>query len=139
MERNRARFTVYFEDPFWVGIYEREEDGRYSVCKITFGAEPADCEVYEFLLKSWSRLTFSPSIPGEMPPERRMNPKRMQRAIHTQTRQQGIGTKAQQALKLQQEQGKQARKAASKEQREQEEARRFALRQAKRKAKRNGH
>ena len=139
MDKCCARLTVCFENPFWVGIYERTWKGGYEVCKITFGAEPADCEVYEFLLKSWSRLTFSPSIPGAMPPERRMNPKRMQRAIHTQTRQQGIGTKAQQALKLQQEQGKQARKAASKEQREQEEARRFALRQAKRKAKRNGH
>ena len=22
-----ARFTVFFEDPFWVGVYERETDG----------------------------------------------------------------------------------------------------------------
>ena len=35
-----STLTILFEDPFWVGLYEREEDGRYSVSKITFGAEP---------------------------------------------------------------------------------------------------
>ena len=47
----------------------------------------------------------------------------------------GIGTKAQQALKLQQEQGKQARLARTRQQREAEEARKFQLRQARRKEK----
>ena len=35
-----AKLTVYFEDPFWVGVFERVEDGKLSVCKVTFGAEP---------------------------------------------------------------------------------------------------
>ena len=43
----------------------------------------------------------------------------------------GIGTKAQQALKLQQEQGKQARLARTRQQREAEEARKFQLRKGK--------
>ena len=51
----------------------------------------------------------------------------------------GIGTKAQQALKLQQEQGKQARLARTRQQREAEEARKFQLRQARRKEKHRGH
>lgn len=139
MDKCCAKLTVCFEDPFWVGIYERTWNGGYEVCKITFGAEPKDYEVYEFLLKSWSQLKFSPSIPGETTEDRRMNPKRMQRAIRSQMRQQGIGTKAQQALKLQQEQGKLERKAASREQREQEARRRFALRQEKRRARQKGH
>ena len=37
--------TVYFDAPFWVGVFERMEDGRLSVCKVTFGAEPKDYEV----------------------------------------------------------------------------------------------
>ncbi len=31
--------TVFFEDPFWVGVFERIEDGKLSVCKVTFGTD----------------------------------------------------------------------------------------------------
>ena len=37
-----------FEDPFWVGIYERYDDGQYEVCKITCGAEPKDYEAVSY-------------------------------------------------------------------------------------------
>ena len=42
--------TVYFENPFWVGVFERIEGGKLSVCKVTFGAEPKDYEVWSFVL-----------------------------------------------------------------------------------------
>jgi len=41
---------VFFEDPFWVGVFERIEDGKLSVCKVTFGAEPKDYEVWDYIL-----------------------------------------------------------------------------------------
>ncbi len=63
MNKVSGKLTVYFEEPFWVGVFERIEDGKLSVTKVTFGAEPKDYEVQES----------------------------------------GIGTKSQQALKLQQE------------------------------------
>ena len=47
----------------------------------------------------------------------------------------GIGTKAQQALKLQQEQGEAGLFARTRQQREAEEARKFQLRQARRRGK----
>ena len=50
-EKVRSCLTVLFEDPFWIGVYEREEGGRYEAAKITFGAEPKDYQVYAFLLK----------------------------------------------------------------------------------------
>lgn len=52
----KSSLTIMFEAPFWIGVYERYDDGQYEVCKITFGAEPKDYEVYEFLLKNWSKL-----------------------------------------------------------------------------------
>lgn len=79
-----SSLTVFFEDPFWVGVYERTDGGRYEACKITFGAEPKDYEVWDFLLKNWGRLRFSPSLPAREPAERKINPKRMQRTIHSQ-------------------------------------------------------
>ena len=52
---------------------------------------------------------------------------------------QGIGTKPQQALKLQQEQNKTERKQRSKAEREDEKKQQFDLRQAKKKGKHKGH
>lgn len=139
METIVSKLTVFFEDPFWVGVYEREVARRYEVCKITFGAEPKDYEVYEFILKNWDRLRFSPPIEAEVKAETRINPKRLQRHIHRQIAEIGIGTKAQQALKLQQEQGKLERKERSREQRDAEKERQFEIRQEKRKEKHRGH
>lgn len=134
-----SRLTILFEAPFWIGLYERESNGRYEVCKITFGAEPKDQEVYDFLLKNGNRLKFSPSIQAAQTADKKVSPKRLQRAIRKQLQPAGIGTKAQQALKLQQEQGKQARKTRSKAEREAEQERQFQLRQAKRREKHKGH
>lgn len=38
----KSTLTILFEPPFWVGLYERVDGGKYEVCKITFGAEPKD-------------------------------------------------------------------------------------------------
>ena len=45
MDSDLTRLTVFFEAPFWVGVFERFEGGTLSVCKITFGAEPKDYDV----------------------------------------------------------------------------------------------
>ena len=139
MDKVVSKLTVFFEEPFWVGVCERESDGRYEACKITFGSEPKDYEVYEFLLRNWYALEFSPSIGASALIEKRINPKRMQRSISSQLQNTGLGTKAQQALKLQQEQGKLARKVHAREEREAEKERQFALRLEKRKEKHRGH
>ena len=106
-----SRLTILFDDPFWIGLYEREDDTEYSVCRIVFGAEPRDQEVYAYLLEHWRTLRFSPPRPGteHLPPPK--SPKRRQREARRMTKAAGIGTKAQQALKLQQEQGKQQGKS----------------------------
>jgi hypothetical protein len=139
MDSSKSKLTVFFEEPFWVGIYEHEDNGKYEVCKITFGAEPKDYQVYDFVLKNWNKLQFSPSIEANSIVEKRINPKRMQRAIKEQLQDLGIGTKAQQALKLQQEQNKLKRKCCSREHLEAEKERQFELRQVKRKEKHRGH
>ena len=61
----RSSLTVFFENPFWIGLYERMDDGKYEVCKITFGAEPKDYEIYEYMLQNWKNLKFSPPIKGK--------------------------------------------------------------------------
>lgn len=134
-----SKFTVFFEEPFWVGLFEREEDSKYEVCKVTFGPEPKEYIVYDFMLKNQEKLKFSPDVETHRSNKKCVNPKRMQREIKKQVSDAGIGTKAQQALKLQQEQMKTERKIRSKEQRDAEKERMFELKQQKRKEKHRGH
>jgi len=137
MQKSRASFTVFFEDPFWVGVYEREEPGGLTACRVVFGAEPKDYEVYDFVLRNYYRLKFSPAVATDVK-EAVRNPKRVQREVRKQVQNTGIGTKSQQALKLQQEQLKTERKIVSREQREAEKQRQFELKQQKKKEKHRG-
>ena len=114
MDKVSGKLTVYFEEPFWVGIFERIEDGKLSVAKVTFGAEPKDYEVQEYVQKYYFSLKFSPAVDAVAKDIKR-NPKRMQREAKKQMQEIGIGTKSQRALKLQQEQNKQERKVRSQE------------------------
>ena len=137
MDKVSGKLTVFFEEPFWVGVFERVADGKLSVCKVTFGVEPKDYEVYEFVLNNYYRLRFSLAVATDIK-EAGRNPKRVQREVRKQVQNSGIGTKSQQALKLQQEQLKIERKVVSREQREAEKQRRFELKQQKRKEKHKG-
>lgn len=137
MGKVNGKLTVYFDEPFWVGVFERMEDGNLSAAKVTFGAEPKDYEVYEFILKHYYSLRFSPDV-ATVVKETIRNPKRMQRDVKKQLRNTGIGTKSQQALKLQQEQNKQERKAKSQEQKLAEAKRMFELKQQNKKEKHRG-
>lgn len=139
MECDVCTFTVYFDDPFWVGLYERWEGADYSVCKLTFGAEPRDCEVYQLLLACWRELAFSPALPGGGAKLSRPNPKRARREAARQLTRAPVGTKAQEALKLQYQEGKTIRKEKSRSEREAEEERQFQLRQEKKRKKHRGH
>ena len=138
MDKASGKLTVYFEEPFWVGVFERIEDGKLSVAKVTFGAEPKDYEVQEYIRKYYSSLKFSPAVDTVVKDIKR-NPKRMQREAKKQIQEAGIGTKSQQALKLQQEQNKQERKVRSREKKEADELRMFELKQQKKREKHRGH
>ena len=86
---------------------------------MTFGAEPKDYEVQEFVSRHYYHLQYSPAIKTDVKDVKK-NPKRAQRDAKKQILEKGIGTKSQQALKLQQEQNKLVRKERSKKEREAE-------------------
>ena len=134
----KASLTVFFEEPFWVGVFERIEDGKLSVCKVTFGAEPKDYEVLDYILHHYYELVFSPAIETEIRQEAD-NPKRRSRNARKQLENTGIGTKSQQALQRQREEMKTERRQISREEREAEARRRFEMKQTKKKEKRRGH
>ena len=134
MDRVSGKLTIYFENPFWVGVFERIKDRKLSAAKVTFGLEPKDYDVLEFINRNYYHLQFSPAVETVVK-DTKKNPKRAQRDAKKQTLETGIGTKSQQALKLQQEQNKQERKVRSREQRDAESQRLFELKQMKKRKK----
>ena len=133
-----TKLTVFFDDPFWVGVFERIDGGKLSVCKVTYGVEPKDYEVWEYVLKQYYELKYSPAVEAETR-QRADNPKRRQREAGKQMELSGIGTKSQQALQMLLEQNKQERKVRSREQRLAEAERQFTLKQQKKREKHKGH
>jgi len=137
MDRANGRLTVCFEDPFWIGIFERVINDKLYVAKVTFGSEPKDYEVYDFVKQNYFKLRYSPGV-DVIEEARSISPKRRQREAKRQVAQKGIGTKSQIALQLQREEFKTERKLRSKEEKLEEAARKFELRQQKKKERHRG-
>ena len=137
MEKVSGSLKVYFEEPFWVGVFEVVKNNALSAAKVTFGAEPKDAEIYELVLKHYYGLKFSPSVKAAVC-ERKKNPKKMQREIKKSLLNIGTGTKSQQALKLQQEQNKTERKVKSRVKKDAEAKLLFELKRQKKKEKHRG-
>ncbi|MCY6369502.1 YjdF family protein [Clostridium ganghwense] len=132
------KLIIYFEDPFWVGIFEKTIDKEYEICKVTFGPEPKDYEVYEFILKNFHKLKFSRPKKVENIKTKKINPKRLQKKIKKETQNKGISTKAQEAMKLEFEARKKEKKVLSKERKEEIKREKFLKKQQKKKQKKKG-
>ena len=138
MDRNVSSFTVLFQPPFWVGIAQRWGEKGYQAARVTFGPEPTDAQLYQWILGEWHRLRFSPAAAGEVSGPARKNPKRVQREAREAVRGCGVSTKAQEVLSRQREQEGQLRRSLSRERRQGEAERKFLLRQQKKREKKRG-
>ena len=137
MDKVVIKLTVYFADPFWVGVAERVADGQLSATKITFGAEPKDYEIAGFIQRHFYELRFSQPVSTERR-EAKKNPKTAQRDAKRQMQQVGIGTKSQQVLKLQHEEKRLEGRKKNREEKQAKAERLFLLKQQKRKEKHRG-
>ena len=139
-------FTVFFEDPFWVGILEVEEGGGYWAARHVFGAEPGNAELVAFMLGHFHELYLRRPPPGAgslLPVSRKAadsarNPKRAQREARRDL-QGSTSTRSQAALSASLEARKAGAKASRREALSEAEALRFQLRARKRKERRRGH
>ena len=83
-------------------------------------------------------MKFSPPVKAGASERRKVNPKRLQREIHSRLEDSGIGTKAQQALQLQHDQNKLERKSKNRRQQEAEKERLYELRKLKKRERHRG-
>jgi hypothetical protein len=133
-----GKLTVYFEDPFWVGVFEREDEAGYRVCRVVFGPEPTDAELLAYIQQEYSGLDFGEPLKSRVEIVKKKNFKRVQREVHREM-EEGVGTKAQRAMQAALELNKQEREVMSREKREEEKELKFKLRQEKRKERHRGH
>lgn len=139
MDKVSGSFTLLFENPFWIGVFESECGKNYEVAKIVFGPEPTESQLYEFIIKNYFSLPFCRSLLEKSSNQKEMGYKRMQRKIKKEQSKETIGTKAQNAIKLQHESNKTEKKKQAKLRKEQKEELKFSLRQKKKKEKHKGH
>ena len=137
MKKISGKLTVFFENPFWVGIFEDFENDNLSVCKVTFGSEPKEYEIYDFILKKFYNLRFSNEMKSNFR-EKAKNPKRRQREIKKELQSKKFLKKSEEILKLQYEENKKERKVKIKQEKELEKQRKFLLKQEKKKKKHRG-
>ena len=137
MKKISGKLTVFFENPFWVGIFEDFENDNLSVCKVTFGSEPKEYEIYDFILKKFYNLRFSNEMKSNFR-EKAKNPKRRQREIKKELQSKKFLKKSEEILKLQYEENKKERKVKTKQEEELKKQRKFLLKQEKKKKKHRG-
>lgn len=136
--RVSSTLTVYHDGQFWVGMFERVEDDRYSACRVVFGAEPSNEEILGLICSSYNKLRFTKPAAHEDTPKQATNPKRRQREASREMRRHGPSTKAQQALSEERETLAQQRKTNASKRRARERQERFERCREKRKQKHKG-
>jgi hypothetical protein len=133
-----GKCTIYFEDPFWVGVFERVDDSRYSVARFVFGSEPGDALLHQFALQQYAGLVFSTAQPASEAQPKEISFKRRLREARQQTGTHGVGTYAQRMLKAEQEQAKTTRQEESRAEREERDHQKLLAKQEQKKQKHRG-
>lgn len=137
-----TKLTVLFEDPFWIGLFEKYEDGKLRVARVVFGSEPTDLEVYRFILEKGDRVRYGDPTPADKKlfrDIRDISPKRLQKMAAKELKNRNRLNKSFEVVRLDMEKNKTERKRESRKEREAEEKRKFEIRQARKKEKHRGH
>lgn len=137
---DESLFTVYFEDPYWIGIIEQTVEGSYSAARIVFGSEPTDAQILAFLAENYpNNLRFTENLKiKQAKGKSHANPKRRQREAARLLSEKGGSTKAQEALQQSYENYKQEKQQEQKHLKEENNKRKFQQKTEKRKLKKRG-
>ena len=134
--------TIFFDQRFWMGTFERTDKKGYTIARHIFGSEPTDSEVYDFVLQHYHELKF-----GELKEFKlqikRMNPKRIQREVRREMaklkKTMMPSTFAQNYVREELERKKKEKKCQSRAEKQARQDKQFQIRQNKKKAKHRGH
>lgn len=103
MNQTSLSITVFFEDPFWIALFEYREDPFSYLKRVVFGSEPSEQLVYDWVIQNWYELCFHEAVEAVTKKAAHKNPKRSQREARKSMASCIPCTKAQLAKKKQQE------------------------------------
>ncbi len=138
----KIKATIFFENRFWAGTFERTDKEGYAVARHIFGAEPSDPEIHEFILNHYHELKFGELKEVEIHIQR-MNPKRVQREVRREMEKLKETTRpstlAQDYMREELEKKKKEKKRISSVEKQARKEELFAIKQQKKKEKQRGH
>lgn len=138
ISKDYAEFILSFMDTLIEETYQ--EDGHLAkLASLSQQLKQVKAEKLSInSSKHYYDLQFSPAVETIVKKDKK-NPKRVLRDVKKQLQNNGIGTKSQQALKLQHELKKEEYKSNSKHKKQMDAEQKFKLKQQKKKAKHRGH
>ncbi len=143
MTQSFTEITVFFDEPFWVALFEQHQEGFYCAARKVIGtSEPMGVELMDFFNRlNLSELSFSDPVKEEKAEVKTLNFKRqirqakqIQHSLFKFT-----FTKAHACIKAQQAAEQQVLAKKAKMETEEKKQIKFELKQAKRKQKHRGH
>jgi hypothetical protein len=91
-------FTIFFEDPFWVGILEKNYNGINYMGKHIFGAEPSNSELLQFYINKFENIKKFKIGKTDIKTKKLNFKKSIDKSMKAQNKI-GIGTKSQNLFK----------------------------------------
>jgi len=92
-------FTIFFEDPFWVGVLEENYNGINYMGKHIFGAEPTNSELLQFYIYKFENIDRIKISETDIDTKKMSFKKAINKSKKVQNKI-GIGTKSQNLFKV---------------------------------------
>jgi phosphotransferase system IIB component len=131
-------FTVFFEDPLWVGVLEVNYNGINYMGKHIFGAEPSNSELLLFYIYEFDKIDKIKVSETEMETKKRGFKKSLSKSKKTQIKI-GIGTKSQNLFRKAFEEILEKKKKEHRAEENMDKEEKYRKKQEKKLAKKKGH
>jgi hypothetical protein len=131
-------FTIFFEDPFWVGILEENYDEKNYMGKHIFGAEPSNSDLIQFYIYEFDKIKKIKISESNIEAKKMSFKKSLNKAKKIQDKK-GIGTKSQNLFQKAFEETMDIKKKLSRAGERADKEEKYIKKQEKKLEKRKGH
>lgn len=130
---------VFFDPPFWVGIFEQSDADTYRVARHVFGAEPTEPQLLELARHGFKDLIFTNPVDLVSVEKHEVGYKRRMREIRAAMKHPAASTRSQQILQQEMERQAQNHRDHHRQIRQLSDDLKYQSRKAKKAEKHRGH